>query len=86
MKVVRNEFMSSEESDSDDDSVIIHQLPWRTAYVTKMFAVIDKYNSSKKSPQAHRQMKPRKVGIHSTRSCPIDYPDWAVTACSTDSV
>ena len=63
-----------------------HQLPWRTAYVTKMFAVIDKYNSSKKSPQARRQMKPRKVGIHSTCSRPIDHPDWAVTACSTDSV
>lgn len=57
----KNSYMSSEES-GDDDSMIIHPIPWRSAYVSKMFDKIDVFNNSKKSCQAKRQMKKRIVG------------------------
>ena len=71
-------FMSSEESNDDDDSVNIHQLPY-------VASVCNDTTPRRRNAQALRQMKPRKVGMHSSRSHPIDQPDWAV-ARSTDSV
>lgn len=56
--------MSSEESSPDDD-IYVNPLPWRSDYVTRMFAVIDKYNvmQEKKTLQAKRQTKKRCAGI-----------------------
>lgn len=79
LKVMRNDFMSSEES-GDDDSIIIRRLPWRSRYVDTMFEKIDKYAKSKKSSQAKRQLKTRKVAADpSTRLPPAtDVPEWSI--------
>ena len=74
---MKREYMSSEES-GDDDFIVLHQLPWRSDCVTKMFSKIDAYVISKKSSQAKRQMKHRRLGAPSTRPKPQDAPDWAV--------
>ena len=58
--------MSSEES-GQDNTIIVHPLCWRPAYVHKMFEKIDAYVETKKSPQAKRQMKKRVVGDLSDR-------------------
>ena len=69
--------MSSEES-GDDDFIVLHRLPWRSDYVTKMFSKIDAYVISKKSSQAKRQMKLRRLGVPSTRPKPQNAQDWTV--------
>ena len=75
--------MSSEES--EDDSIIVHPIPWRSAYVSRMFAKIDAYTINKKSSQAKRQMKSRVVGRPSTRPrlTSPDVPDWALAPDSS---
>lgn len=78
LRVAKREYMSSEES-GDDDFIIQHPLPWRSQYVNKMFTKIDTYVINRKSSQAKRQMKLRKLGMPSTRSPPVDAPDWAVS-------
>lgn len=75
--VMKNDFMSSEES-GEDDSIIIRPLAWRTSYVSNMFKRIDAYCHARKSPQARRQTKQRVNGCTSNRSVPDDYPVWAV--------
>lgn len=77
LSVMNRDYMSSEES-GDDDFIVLHQLPWRSDYVTKMFSKIDAYVISMKSAQAKRQMKRRRLGVPSTRPKPLDAPDWAV--------
>ena len=78
LTVMKNEYMSSEES-GPEDTIIVHPLPWRTAYVNKMFEKIDAYVGAKKSSQAKRQMKKRVVGDLSTRPVPTgkDIPSFA---------
>ena len=78
LKVMDNVYMSSEES-GEDDTMLVHPLPWRTECVNQMFKRIDAYSSSKKSPQAKRQMKKRAIGENSTRPKPSDGVSWAVT-------
>ena len=70
--------LSSEES-GDEDSIIVHPLEWRSEYVNQMFQRIDTYSSSKKSPQARRQMKKRVSGTNSIRSKPRNAVAWAFT-------
>ena len=77
LKVTKKEYISSEES-ADDDFIVLHPLPWRSDYVTRMFSKIDAYIINKKSSQAKRQMKRRRLGNISTRPKPKDAPDWAV--------
>ena len=78
LKVVSNEYMSSEES-GEDDTLLVHPIPWRSQYVDQMFKKIDAFCTNKRSPQARRQMKQRSVGSPSSRQCPIDSaPEWAV--------
>lgn len=75
--VVKNELMSSEESD-EGDAIVVHPLPWRSEYVNKMFQKIDEYCFSKKSPQAKRQTKKRITGSPSRRPIPATKePIWA---------
>ena len=76
MKVMTNDFMSSEEN--DDDNTIIRPLEWRSTYVNEMFTRIGSFSQNKKSPQAKRQTKTRVYGQPSSRSCPMDSPGWAV--------
>ena len=74
-----NEFMSSDDSGSDDDTYIVRPIPWRSKYVSTMFDRIDKYNAANKSSQARRQMKSRVIGAPSARSIPTgDFPEWAI--------
>ena len=83
--VITNDFMSSEESGTEDDNVI-HPLAWRSKYVNTMFSKIDEYIERKKSPQARRQMKKRVSGSQSVRQQPLQFPDWAVTVNKDYSV
>ena len=76
---MKNAFMSSDDSGSDDDTYIVCPIPWRSKYVNTMFDRIDKYNAAKKSSQARRQMKSRVIGVPSSRPIPSeDFPEWAV--------
>ena len=75
--VITNDYISSEESDSDD-TITLYQPEWRSDYVTKMFERIDAYTANLKSPQARRQTKRRTVGAHSRRPQPGDAPAWAI--------
>ena len=77
LAIMTNEYMSSEES--DDETMLVHSLPWRSDYVNRMFKSIDDYCLKMKSPQAKRQMKPRVEGSVSNHSSPGDgAPTWAV--------
>ena len=78
---MKNELISSEGSDGDD-SVMVHPLPWLSKYVSTMFEKIDQFNGRFKSPQAKRQMKPRRIGTPPLRPRPPQeiLPDWAVDA------
>ena len=79
LAVVKKEYMSSEES-GDEDSITVHPIPWRSDYVSKMFSKIDMFVNTKKSCQARRQMKQRKIGSPSSRPPPPgdSAPEWAI--------
>ena len=80
--VVKAEFMSSDESatDEDDEVIVVKQLPWRSVHVGQMFRHLDDKGLKEKSPQARRQMKRRVKGHISNCPRPIgDIPSWAVT-------
>ena len=79
LAVITNDFMSSEESGSDDEN-IVHPLAWRSEYVNTMFGKIDAYVERKKSPQARRQMKKRISGAASSHPAPLECPEWATVA------
>ena len=78
LKVITADLMSSEES--EDDTIVVHPLPWRSSYVTSMFEKIDAYCARRKSGQAKRQTKTRRIGRSSSRPRPSDndVPDWAL--------
>ena len=59
MSVMKSDYMSSEDSGDDDDTIVVHQPGWRSEYVDRMFAKIDDFNRTTKSAQARRQMKRR---------------------------
>ena len=85
LKVITNDFMSSEESNSDDDSVVVHPLKWRSETVNRMFDKMSRHMNEKKTSQAKRQMKPRTIGEPSKRQAPYtsdDYPKWAFQTVS----
>ena len=78
-----NEFMSSEESGTDDghEVVITKPLPWRSQYCSTMFKRIDDYVDRHRSSQAKRQMKRRHISKSpSSRNKPegTSVPDWAI--------
>lgn len=79
-KLMKVEFMSSEESDIDgeEDVFVIHDLPWRKPSVKRMFSSLDAESSKNKSSQAKRQMKRRVSAGSSSRPKPTSCPKWAV--------
>lgn len=78
LTVTKKEYMSSEES-GEDDTITVHPIPWQSDYVSKMFNKIDSFIVRKKSCQARRQMKERKIGTPSNRTPPgSDAPEWAI--------
>lgn len=59
-KVFHVNFMSSEESDSNEEEVIVvRPLSWRSNRVTTFLHSLDDKGREEKSPQARRQMKTR---------------------------
>ena len=76
LSVITHDFMSSEESGSDDKN-IVHPLVWRSKHVSTMFEKIDAYVERKKTPQARRQMKKHVNGSNSLRPEPLECPGWA---------
>jgi hypothetical protein len=81
-KVLILGFMSSEESDLDDEEEVLslRPLPWRAEKVDTLFRKLDDITLKAKSPQARRQMKRRVLGVESSRSSPsiAGIPSWAV--------
>ena len=80
-QVLTIHFMSSEESDVDEEEVlVVKQLPWRSQKVNRFLNGLDEKHEQHKSPQARRQEK-RRVrdrDVVSSRPRPslTDQPDW----------
>ena len=62
MKVLTNYFMSSAESGSDGENIVVHPLSWHSAAVSQMFGKMTENINSTNSPQAKSQTKPRCLG------------------------
>ena len=82
-KVLTTEFISSDESGTEDGKAVIFvkTLPWRSQKVTKFFSKLDENHCLKKSEQATRQTKERirKEDIISERPAPANVPSWALS-------
>ena len=79
-KILKLDLISSEESDLDEgeEVMVTKPLPWRSSNVTRFFGKLDEECRQNKSPQARRQMKPRRSGLPSSRPQPSTegFPDW----------
>ena len=86
-KILRADVMSSEESDSADDVVIVKPLPWRSLKVSHFFKELDQAGIDSKTKQAKRQRKQRVTGsIESERPTPVvTLPSWAYTSSAGTS-
>ena len=64
-QLMKTEFMSSEESDVDDDEEVlkVHDLPWRRDIVNTMFSALDIDAAKGKTAQSRRQMKRRVIDL-----------------------
>lgn len=80
MKVFISDLHSSEESDQENEEIIIVKpLPWRSERCTQLFHQLDEKNEEGKSAQAKRQKRRRIEGlVSSTRPQPLGLPKWAV--------
>ena len=78
-KVIISDMMSSEESDADDETIIIKPLPWRAPKVTEFFQNIDTVGAEGKTTQAKHQRKQRVISsAASLRPKPaVTVPSWA---------
>ena len=73
------DFMSSDESCTEDDQDILvtKPLPWQSERVTFFKNTLDEAALKQKSPLARRQMKPRRRGMPSSRAKPSgEFPAW----------
>ncbi len=79
-KVLLPDVISSEESDIEDEGVIIIKLlVWCSQRVSGMFRDLDDAGQQQKSGQARRQQRTRVIGTcPSTRAMPDGLPKWAV--------
>lgn len=78
-KVLQSDLMSSEESSTESDDVFVKPIPWRAEIVNKFFVELDAKVVEKKTSQASRQRKPRKMSVSpSSRSVPRGVPKWAI--------
>lgn len=81
-QVLKAEYMSSEESATDEgeEVILVMPLPWRSVHLNQLLAWVDKKAMAEKTPQARRQTKRRKLGSPSCRPKPIgDVPRWATS-------
>ena len=65
-KVLKPEYMSSEESTPECDDVFVKPIPWRSQLVNHFFEELDTKNLEKKTAQANRQRKIRKISMNNT--------------------
>ena len=80
-KVLVADVMSSEESDSENEEMlVVKPLPWRSDKVTQFFQQLDEKIERSKKAQARRQRKRRVISnAFSTRPRPIaTLPVWSV--------
>ena len=80
-KVMKSELMSSEESDGDDECIIVKRLKWREEKVTSFFHKLDEACQGKKTPQATRQRRNRIISTtYSERASPkqLGIPEWVI--------
>ena len=81
-KVLKMEYISSEESDGEDSidsGIVIKPLSWRSKRLNSMFDHLDQQVSSTRSSQALRQTKKRVISdVPSTRMVPRNIPKWAI--------
>lgn len=81
MKAFVPELVSSEESNSDEDVIMVRPLQWRSEKVTSMFYRLDEKIESSKTTQAKRQKRRRVLGTEcSARPQPPGVPKWTVAA------
>lgn len=76
------DFMSSEESDDENDTIIVKPLPWRSSKVAGFMQNLDVVGIEGKTPQARRQRKEHVISsMLSTRPKPTTAtPSWAYTS------
>ena len=58
--------LSSEESTPECDDVFVKPIPWRSQLVNHFFEELDTKNLEKKTAQANRQRKIRKISMNDT--------------------
>ena len=79
LPIVTMDFMSSDESASDEGKEVLLTKPlqWESLCVAEFKRSLDDAAIEQKSPLAKRQMKPRKRGIPSDKPKPCgNYPTW----------
>ena len=91
MKKLGEKFMSDEETDNEDNSVLIKRsLPWRSSALNKLILKLD--NAYLKKKDNSKPSKKRVDGSWSNRAPPVKAPAWAVvreetqTADNRDSI
>lgn len=83
LKVMKVDIMSSEESDSNNDDIIVTPLEWRSGIVNRFLTKLDEKALELKSSQAKRQCKLRMVPKEfSQRDIPKQVPSWATTTAA----
>ena len=83
--VLRPEYMSSEESEVDDEDTtcavkryLVHSLPWESSSLKKIKRKLDKSHKKSLNGLVTRLRKPREVGQPSRREMPANCPEWAM--------
>lgn len=84
--VLTPEYMSSEESELDEQNKVVHysvhHLSWESQRLAKAKRKLDKVHEESLPGVVKRLVFPRQDGQPSTRQIPHNCPDWACT--STD--
>ena len=86
LEVLKPEYMSSEESDADDETphkVIkcnVRKLPWESRSLRKAKKKLDRLHHDSLCELVQRRVLSRETGEPSTRRKPINCPDWAAVA------
>ena len=78
-RVLESNMMSSEDSCSESDDVMIKKIPWRSQVVTNFMMKLDQKSSELKSPLGKRLRKERQLSESpSQRDIPLGIPKWAI--------
>ena len=75
-----SDLISSEESDDENDTIVVKPLPWRAPKVADFFKKLDVIIDEEKTSQAKRQRKDRVLSsLESSRPKPVagGFPKWA---------